>query len=151
MRADKKAAKAAASVDKTEKKKAAAAALAAAKTEPADEKPATGSGAESPEKAPDIESDSGGKDIKSVPQSNDTEKDAPGDTLEIPTAAGAAGNSSSQEGTDELVVPDRRSDQKDDEIATTEAGKRAAMGKPKARRSLLGRGQSAEDSPEKEP
>jgi hypothetical protein len=153
MRADKKAAKAAASVTKTEKKKAAAAALAAAKTEPADEKPATGSGAESPVEAPDIESDPAGKDIKSVPNSKDTEKDvddtSPGDKPEIPTAAVAAESSTTPENTDELVVPDTRSDQKDEEIATTEAGKRAAGAKPKARRSLLGRGQSTEDSPEK--
>ena len=135
IRADKKAAKAAASVTKSEKKKAAAAALAAAKTEPADKKPAVGD--EEAEKA------------QSEPEGTDAKKDGPqgiGVEPKSPSAVGIAGESSATpNGTDELIVPDK----KDDEVATTEAGKKAAVAKPKSRRSLLGRGRSTEDEPEK--
>ncbi len=118
MRADRKAAKAAASVNKSEKKKAAATATAAAKTEPAE----------------------------------NVAKDAPGDKRagempEAPSATVAAERSAPPAppvSNDELVVPGER----DDEIATTEAGKRAAEAKPKTRRSLLGRSRSTEDSQE---
>ena len=137
IRADKKAAKAAASVTKSEKKKAAAAALAAAKTEPADEKLASGGGAEDTDKA---------TGVKSELESTDTKKDEPQvKGADNQTADVAANSSATRNGTDELVVPNK----KDKEIATTEAGKKAAEAKPKSRRSLLGRGQSTEDSPEK--
>ena len=139
MRADKKAAKAAASVTKTEKKKAAAAALAAAKTEPADEKLASG---DSTDQATAIES----KDTRKGASENKSVGDKP----EGPSTTVAAESSATPDNTDELVVPDKPTDQKDDEIATTEAGKKAAVAKPKTRRSLLGRSQSTEDSPEKQ-
>jgi hypothetical protein len=135
MRADKKAAKAAASVTKSEKKKAAAAALAAAKTEPADKKPALG--------------DETAAKVTSEPESTDTKKDGPQVTGAKPIGQSSTDlegeSSATPSGTDELIVPDK----KDDEIATTEAGKKAAEAKPKSRRSLLGRAQSTGDEPEK--
>jgi hypothetical protein len=135
IKAERKAAKAAASVAKAEKakaEKAKAAALVAAKTE---------SAAEVSEKAPDdkdTKSEDVGENEPGAPKGARPSDEVPSspvtDAAEIPGAAGE---------TDVLAVPENK-----DEVATTEAGKRASEAKPRARRSLLGRRGAGDDSPE---
>jgi len=140
LRAERKAQKAAASVAKAELAKAEkekAAALVAAKNEPAADTAKASDG------APDSE-DAEGEDAKG--------KDVKGDALEA-EGSGAASTSdttaapeapSTPNETDVLAVPEKQ----EDEVATTEAGKRASEAKPRARKSLLGRGRSNEASTE---
>jgi len=139
IRAERKAAKAAASVAKAEKGKAAA--LAAAKTKHSDDKSPADGTAEDSDGAP------AGEDAKS----EDAKQDAPGDAPKA-EATGAASTDTTaapetpgtRDETDVLAVPEKP----EDEVATTEAGKRALEAKPRARKSLLGRGPSTEDSTE---
>jgi hypothetical protein len=137
-KAERKAAKATASVAKAEKDKAAA--LAAVTTKPADGKPPLPSGSD---------------------PSNKSEKDGKGErVVETKSDASAAGNSTGEtndssagssitptDETDVLAVPEKKLE-KDDEVATTEAGKKASEAKPKARKSLLGRTRPTDDAPE---
>jgi hypothetical protein len=150
IKAERKAAKAAASVAKAEKAKAEkakaenakAAALVAAKTEsPGDMSPSVES-AEVSEKAPDdndTKSGDAGENEPGAPEGASPSEEAAGSSVtaaaEIPSAAGE---------TDVLAVPEK----KEDEVATTEAGKRASEARPRARRSLLGRRGAGDDSPE---
>jgi hypothetical protein len=141
IKAERKAAKAAASVTKAERAKAdkdKAAAPVAAKTEPTDDKaPSVG--------ADDAPAD---KDAKRA----DTKEDASSAAAQVEGASGESPGSASTEAaetsgtpgeTDVLAVPEK----KEDEVATTEAGRKASEAKPKARKSLLGR-RRADDSPE---
>ena len=158
MRAEKKAAKAAESVNKSEKKKAAA--LAAAKTEVPGSK-APPKVADDADTATDSKDDSQNTDVAADRPAGETPIDQVANSDDIRKGAPATAGSPTLEGTDELIVPlagGKRSettelnpsDEKADEVPTTEAGKKAAEAKPKARRSLLGREEPADDSPEKE-
>jgi colicin import membrane protein len=142
IKAERKAAKAAASVAKAEKakaEKAKAAALVAAKTESTDDMSPS---AEVSERAPD-DKDAKSEDLAEnepgAPKGESPGEKAPSSSVteaaEIPGAAGE---------TDVLAVPEK----KEDEVATTEAGKRASEAKPRARRSLMGRRGADDDSPE---
>ena len=140
LRAERKAQKAAASVAKAELAKAEkekAAALTAAKTGIAGDTAKVSDGA------------TGGEDAKNKDvNSEDAKSDAPkavgsgaastSDTTAVPEAP------STPNETDVLAVPEKQ----EDEVATTEAGKRASKAKPRARKSLLGRGSSTEGSTE---
>ena len=139
IKAERKAAKAAASVTKAEKKKAEkdkAAALVAAKTKAADdktpsadtEKPADDAKSEET-KEPEPGAPKGAGSDEKAPTSSTTENETPG----------------LKDETDVLAVPEK----KEGDVATTEAGRRASEAKPKARKSLLGRGQADESSEEK--
>jgi hypothetical protein len=144
IKAERKAAKAAASVAKAEKakaEKAKAAALVAAKTESTDDISPSIPLAEVSERAPD-DKDTKSEDLEEnepgAPKGESPGEKAPSSSVteaaEIPGAAGE---------TDVLAVPEK----KEDEVATTEAGKRASEAKPRARRSLGRRG-ADDDSPE---
>jgi len=136
LRAESKAAKAAASVTKAEKGKALA--LAAGKTAHADDRSPAAGTADASDKS------TAGKDVKS----EDVKEDEPVDTTKAegsgatddsaPTAAPEA--SGTPDETDVLAVPEKQ----EDEVATTEAGKKASEAKPRARKSLLGRARSGE-------
>jgi hypothetical protein len=143
-RAERKAAKAAASVTKAEKakaEKAKVAALVAAKTESTgDESPGVES-VETSEEEPDNEdtkSDEAEEGGQSAPMGESPVEEAPTSRTETADIPGAAGE------TDVLAVPEK----KEDEVATTEAGKRASEAKPRARKSLLGQRAADDDSPE---
>jgi hypothetical protein len=141
LKAERKAAKAAASVAKAEKakaEKAKAAALVAAKTESTDDMSPS---AEVSERAPD-DKDTKSEDLAEnepgAPKGESPGEKAPSSSVtEIAEIPGAAGE------TDVLAVPE-----KEDEVATTEAGKRASEAKPRARRLLPGRREADDDSPE---
>jgi hypothetical protein len=145
LKAERKAAKAAASVAKAEKakaEKAKAAALVAAKTESTDDMSPSAESAEVSERAPDdkdTKSEDAEENEPGAPKGESPSEKAPSSSVteaaEIPSAAGE---------TDVLPVPEK----KEDEVATTEAGKRASEAKPRARRSLLGRRGAEDDSPE---
>jgi hypothetical protein len=142
LKAERKAAKAAASVAKAEKakaEKAKAAALVAAKTESTDDMSPS---AEVSERAPD-DKDTKSEDLEEnepgAPKGESPGEKAPSSSVtEAAETPGAAGE------TDVLAVPEK----KEDEVATTEAGKRASEAKPRARRSLMGRRGADDDSPE---
>jgi hypothetical protein len=136
-KAERKAAKATASVAKVEKDKAAA--LAAVTTKPTDEEPPLPSGGDPANKSENKgDKDEGAKSEDASSTGGPTgETDSP-----------SAGSSLTTSGeTDVLAVPEKKPE-KDDEVATTEAGKKASEAKPKARKSLLGRTRPADDSPE---
>jgi len=139
VKAERKAAKAAASVTKAEKDKAEkdkAAALVAAKTKAADDK------------TPSVDTEKPADDAKSeetkgkeagAPKGESPHEEAPtSSTAEADETPGVAGE------TDVLAVPKKKED-----VATTEAGRKASEAKPKARKSLLGRGQADDSSEEK--
>jgi hypothetical protein len=140
IKAERKAAKAAASVTKAEKDKAEkdkAAALVATKTKAADhktpsvhtEKPADDA------KGAETKSKEAGAPKREIP----SEEASTSSTTESDEAPGVGGE------TDVLAVPEK----KEDDVATTEAGRKASEAKPKARKSLLGRGRSDDPSKEK--
>ena len=140
LRAERKAAKAAASAAKAEKDKAEkdkAAALVSAKTEPTDDKSPAHGTTKTSDGAPN------GEDVKEdtpggAPMAEDTGAASPSVTTAAPEAPGTPDE------TDVLAVPEKQ----ENEVATTEAGKRASEAKPRTRRSLLGRGRSTEGSTE---
>jgi len=141
IKAERKAAKAAASVTKAEKDKAEkdkAAALVAAKTKAADDKkPAV----DTEKPADDAKSEETKGQEPGAPKGESAQEEAP--TSSSTTAAdetpGVAGE------TDVLAVPEK----KEDDVATTEAGRKASEAKPKARKSLLGRVRADDSSDEK--
>jgi hypothetical protein len=144
LKAERKAAKAAASVAKAEKakaEKAKAAALVAAKTESTDDMSPSAESAEVSDRAPDdkvTKSEDAEENEPGAPKGESPGERAPSSSVtEATEFPGAAGE------TDVLAVPE-----KEDEVATTEAGKRASEAKPRARRSLLGRRGADDDSPE---
>ena len=137
-KAERKAAKATASVAKAEKDKAAA--LAVVTTKPTDGKPLLPSGGDPSKKS--------GKDDKSE-RVVETKSDASaaGDSTDKKDGSSAGVSTTTADETDVLAVPDKKPE-KDDEVATTEAGKKASEAKPKARKSLLGRTRPTDDAPE---
>jgi hypothetical protein len=142
IKAERKAAKAAASVAKAEKakaEKAKAAALVAAKTESTDDMSPS---AEVSEKAPD-DKDTKSEDVAEN-EPGAPKGESPGEEAPSSSVSEAAETSSAAGETDVLAVPEK----KEDDVATTEAGKRASEAKPRARRSLLGRRGADDDSPE---
>ena len=132
-KAERKAAKAAASVTKAEKGKAAA--LEAAKTKADDDK------SSDKEKAAVVaKSDETKGSEPGAPKGEGSPEEAPSTTAaDANETPGVAGE------TDVLAVPEK----KEDDVATTEAGRKASEAKPKARKSLLERAQADDSSEEK--
>jgi len=135
-KAERKAAKATASVAKAEKDKAAI--LAAVTTKPTDEKPALSSGGDPSNKSEK-------KGDKGEPAKSEGTSATGGPTDKTDGPAGSSITTADE--TDVLAVPNKKPE-KDDEVATTEAGKKASEAKPKARKSLLGRTRPNDDAPE---
>jgi hypothetical protein len=136
-KAERKAAKATASVAKVEKDKAAA--LAAVTTKPTDEKPPLPSGGD-----PSNKSDEKGDEGEGAKSEDASAAVGPTGETDRPSAGSSA---TTADETDVLAVPAKKPE-KDDGVATTEAGKKASEAKPKARKSLLGRTRSTDDAPE---
>jgi hypothetical protein len=138
IKAERKAAKATASVAKVEKDKAAA--LAAA-TKSTDEKSLLSSGDGPSDKSLD-------KDGKGEGANETKPEDAPVGEVSSGKPDGLSPESATTaDETDVLPLPEKKAE-KGDEVATTEAGKKASEAKPKARKSLLGPTQSTDDAPE---
>ena len=137
-KAERKAAKATASVAKAEKDKAAA--LAVVTTKPTDGKPLPSGG------DPSKKSEKDDKGERVVDTKSDAS--AAGDSTGETDGSSAGASTTTADETDVLAVPAKKPE-KDDEVATTEAGKKASEAKPKARKSLLGRTRSTDDAPEK--
>jgi hypothetical protein len=137
-KAERKAAKAAASVTKAEKDKAEkdkAAALEAAKTKADDDK------SSDKEKAAVVaKSDETKGSEPGAPKGESPPEEGPSTSAtDADETAGVAGE------TDVLAVPEK----KEDDVATTEAGRKASEAKPKARKSLLERARADDSSEEK--
>ena len=132
-KADRKAAKAAASVTKAEKDKAAA--LETAKTKADDDK------SSDKEKAAVVaKSDETKGSEPGAPKGEGSPEEGPSTTAaDANETPGVAGE------TDVLAVPEK----KEDDVATTEAGRKASEAKPKARKSLLERARADDSSEEK--
>jgi len=137
-KAERKDAKATASVAKAEKDKAAA--LAPVTTKPTDGKPPLPSGGDHSNKA---EKDGKGESVMETKSDASGAGDSTGET----DGSSAEISTTTADETDVLAVPDKRPE-KGDEVATTEAGKKASEAKPKARKSLLGRTRTTDDAPE---
>ena len=140
IKAERKAAKAAASATKAEKDKAEkdkAAALVAAKTKAADDKkPAV----DTEKPADDAKSEETKGQEPGAPKGESAQEEAStSSTTAADETPGVAGE------TDVLAVPEK----KEDDVATTEAGRKASEAKPKARKSLLGRVRADDSSDEK--
>ena len=136
-KAERKAAKATASVAKAEKDKAAA--LAVVTTKPTDGKQSLPSDGDSSNKSK--KKGDNGEGAKSGDAS------ATGDSTGATDGSSAGASTTTADETDVLAVPDKKPE-KSDEVATTEAGKKASEAKPKARKSLLGRTRPIDDAPE---
>jgi hypothetical protein len=140
IRAERKAAKAAASVTKAEKDKAEkdkTAALVAAKSKAADDKTPS---VDTEKPADDAKNEEKKGKESGAPKGESPPEETPAtSTTEAGEPPGVAGE------IDVLPVPAK----KEDEVATTEAGKKASEAKPKARKSLLGREQADDSSEEK--
>ena len=138
IKAERKAAKATASAAKVEKDKPAAIAAA---TKSTDEKSPLSSG-DGPS----------GKSLDKDGEGEGAKENKPGDAPVAEVSTGESDGLSTESATtadetDVLPVPEKKAE-KGDEVATTEAGKKASEAKPKARKSLLGRTQSTDDAPE---
>jgi hypothetical protein len=144
IKAERKAAKAAASVTRAEKakaEKAKVAALVAAKTESTGGESPAFESAEAPKEEP---VDEGAKSDEAVEGEQSAAK-GEGSSAEVPTSGTESADIPATTGeTDVLAVPEK----KEDEVATTEAGKRASKAKPRARKSLPGRRATDDDTPE---
>ena len=139
LKAERKVTKAAASVAKAEKDKAAA--LAAVTKKPTDESSPLPRADDLSDKSPD-------KDGKGKGVDESVSGDTPAAASQTGQTDGPSAESTdSSDETDVLEVPEKKP-VKDDEVATTEAGKKASKAKPKPRKTLLDRTQSTDDAPE---